>query len=115
NGNQQCRRGGSLDQIQWLIGRFCGSPSSIERPTDPMTLYNTLRMNRPIILQIRPHSNFNLEGMCHVIVLRGMFSQMSPLGCQAMLYVNDPASLYPQTMSYQQLLPLWVRAIVVIN
>src|SRR4051794_12834935 len=67
SGNPACVRTGSLEQIQFLIGRFGRHASMIAPPTDPMTLYNTLASHRPIILHI-----VSGPGTSHVVVLRGM-------------------------------------------
>ena len=87
--NPQCVRTGSLDQIRMLIHHFGLSFSSYAPPTDPMTLYNTLRSGRAVILQVQ--TGFMAY---HVVVLRGMFFQMTPNGPMPMLMINDPLSYF---------------------
>ena len=55
------------------------------------------------------------SGMSHVIVIRGMFFQTTPMGVIPMLIVNDPMNQYTQPVPYAQLAPLWQSAIVVHN
>lgn len=104
NGNQQCRRTGSFQQIQGLIAQFGGRYSSIAPPADPYVLFDTLEAGRAIILQIRtsPYSN-------HVVVLRGM----SWINGTPVLHINDPLAYFTQRVAFQQLLPYWSAAVVV--
>lgn len=104
NGNPQCMKTGSLQQIQWLIGQFGGQYSTIAPPAHPNVLFQTLQSGRAIIMQVKT-SPF----MGHVIVLRGM--SMSPGG--AVLHINDPMSYFTQPVPFQNLMPYWASAIVV--
>ena len=106
--NPACVRTGSLEQIQFLIGQFGRHASTIAPPTDPLTLYNTLASNRPIILHI-----VSGPGTSHVVVLRGMAFIPTPQGVMPVLYINDPMSVFTQPLPYPQLLQLWISAIVI--
>ncbi len=106
--NPACVRTGSLQQIQSLIGQFGRHASSIAPPTDPATLYNTLRANRPIILHIQSG-----PGTSHVVVLRGMSFLPTAQGPMPILYINDPMAIYTQPVPYDRLLGIWLSAIVV--
>ncbi|HXO22309.1 MAG TPA: papain-like cysteine protease family protein [Thermoanaerobaculia bacterium] len=108
SGNPACVRTGSVQQIQFLIGRFGRHASSLAPPTDPFTLYNTLAANRPVILQV-----MSGPGTTHVVVLRGMSFVPTPQGPMPVLYINDPMAIYTQPVPYFNLLRIWVNAIVV--
>ncbi len=108
-GNPACVRTGSLQQIQYLIGQFGVLFSSIAPPTDPRTLYNTLASGKAIILQVRSGAM-----SAHVVVLTGMSFTKDRYGnIQPLLHINDPLSFYNQPVPYQQLIPIWMSAIVV--
>jgi len=108
-GNPACIRTGSLQQIQYLIGQFGGRFSSIAPPTDPMTLYNTLASGKAIILQISSGAM-----SAHVVVLTGMSFVRDRYGnIQSLLHINDPLSFYNQPVPYQNLIGIWMSAIVV--
>lgn len=104
NGNPPCRRTGSLQQIQWLIGHFGGSYSTIAPPAHPQVLFSTLSQGRPIILEVRssPYSS-------HVVVLRGM----TVVNGIPYLHINDPLSFFTQPVPFQSLMNYWASAIVV--
>lgn len=105
----QCAVTGSLPQIQGLIAQFGGSYSSLEPPTDPMTLYNTLASGRAVILALQsPVVNTG-----HVVVLRGMEWTPTAYGPQPVLYVNDPMSYFTQPVPYTRIVQMWSAAIVV--
>jgi hypothetical protein len=106
--NPGCVRTGSLQQIQLLIGQFGRHASAVAPPTDPLTLYKTLASNRPIILHI-----VSGPGTSHVVVLRGMAFVPTQQGVMPVLYINDPMSVFTQPVSYNDLLRLWISAIVV--
>lgn len=108
-GNPACVRAGSLKQIQFLISKFGGSYSSIQPPTNPMVLYNLLAMRRPIILQVKSG-----QSSAHVVVLTGMsFVPDGYGGLEPVLHVNDPLAYFKQPIAFRNLLPIWMRAIVV--
>lgn len=104
NGNPMCRRVGSLQQIQWLIGYFGGRFSTLEMPANPQVLFNTLNQGRPVIMAVKssPYTD-------HVIVLRGI-SMHSGV---PMLHVNDPMSHFTELIPFHDLLGFWHGAIVV--
>lgn len=106
--NPQCVIPGSIPQIQFLIQQFGMTYTRFAPPTDPMTLYNTLRAGNVIILQVQTGAMSN-----HVIVLRGMYFQPTPTGPMPMLIINDPMSHFTQPMPYQQIVPSWRSAIIV--
>ncbi len=109
HGNPYCFRTGSLKQIQYLIGQFGGSYSSIQPPTNPMDLYNTLVSRRPIILQVKTG-----EMSAHVVVLTGMsFVPNGFGGVEPVLHINDPLSYFKQPVLFKNLIPIWTSAIVV--
>lgn len=107
-GNPQCFVTGSLPQIQMLIARFGGHFSTVAPPTDPMTLYRTLKAGHPIILAVS-------TGMysAHVVVLRGMNFLRTPIGVEPVLIVNDPMSYFTQPVPFSRLIGIWRSAIVV--
>lgn len=108
-GNPSCVKTGSLQQIQYLIGHFGGSYSSIQPPTNPMLLYSTLASGRPIILQVQ-------TGVisAHVVVLTGMsFVPNGFGGVEPVLHINDPMAYFTQPVPFRNLVPIWMTAIVV--
>jgi hypothetical protein len=108
-GNPSCVTTGSLQQIQYLIGEFGGSYSSIQPPANPMTLYNTLASGRPIILQVQTG-----QASAHVVVLTGMsFAPNGFGGVEPVLYINDPLAYYNQPVPFSSLIQVWMSAIVV--
>lgn len=106
--NPACFTTGHLWQIQGLITRYGGAVASIAPPADPMTLYNTLRSGRPIILSIQTNINGG-----HVVVLRGMRWVPTPMGVMPVLLVNDPMNIFSNEVGYHQLIGVWSAAIVV--
>lgn len=106
--NPACVRTGSLEQIQWLIAQFGGSTSAIAPPTDPMTLFQTLASQRAVIIHVASG-----VAASHVVVLRGMSWIPTHNGYQPVLHINDPMSFYTQPVPYQQIVPIWINAIVV--
>lgn len=105
---RNCTVTGQLPQIQSLIAEFGGRHSSIELPADPMTVYNTLKAGKAIILAVKhtPYSG-------HVVVLRGMAWMPTPYGVQPMLMINDPMAYYTQPMPFAQIARIWESAIVI--
>lgn len=105
---QNCTVTGSLAQIQSLIAHFGGRHSSIEPPTDPMTLYRTLADGKAIVLAVKatPFSG-------HVIVLRGMGWMPTPQGPQPVLFINDPMAYFTAPVPFAQIARYWESAIVV--
>lgn len=105
----QCTVTGSLQQIQGLIAEFGGRHSSLEPPTDPMTLYHTLADGKAIILAVKstPYSG-------HVIVLRGMGWQQTPAGLKPVLFINDPMAYFTQPIPFANIAYYWDSAIVVL-
>ncbi len=108
-GNPSCVRVGSLQQIQYLIGRFGGSYSSIQPPAKAMDLYNTLASGRPIILSVKTGAMSS-----HVVVLTGMSFVLNGFGgVEPVLHINDPLSHFKQPVLFKNLTPIWTSAIVV--
>lgn len=97
-----------MTQVQALIYAFGGRPSQLAPPTDPMTLYRTLAARKAIILHVRSGVSAT-----HVVVVRGMAFVQTPLGVQAMLYINDPMAFYTQPVPFATILPIWIEALVV--
>ncbi len=108
-GNPNCVTTGSLQQIQNLIGQFGSTYSSIQSPTNPMVLYNTLASGRPIILQVQTGLT-----SAHVVVLTGMSFIMNSNGImEPVLHINDPLAYFNKPIKFSQLIPIWMSAIVV--
>lgn len=107
-GNPACVRTGSLNQIQYLIGQFGGRFSALAPPTDPMTIYHTLRSGRAIIMAVRSSPFTN-----HVVVIRGMHWAPTPLGAQPVLLINDPIGFFSQSVPFANIARFWKVAIVV--
>ena len=105
---QMCRVTGGLQQIQQLILHFGGHFSSIAPPADPMTIYNTLRSGRAIIILVQS-SPF----MGHVVVIRGMQWVPTQLGLQPVLLINDPMGFFSQPVAFANIAKFWQAAIVV--
>lgn len=105
---RNCTVTGSLQQIQGLIAQYGGRHSSIEPPTDPMTLYRTLADGKAIVLAVKatPFSG-------HVIVLRGMAWMPSPQGPQPVLFINDPMAYFTAPVPFANIAQYWESAIVV--
>jgi hypothetical protein len=106
--NPQCVVTGSLQQIQDLIQHYGGRSSSYAEPTDPMTLYRTLKQGHAVVigLQTNPSSG-------HVVVARGMSFQNTPQGVVAMVHINDPMAQFTQPVPFQQIAGIWRQAIIV--
>ena len=105
-----CIRPGSIQEIQALILRFGGRYSSYTLPADALTVYNTLRLGRPIIMLVRT-SPFTSVG--HFVVIRGMRWLATPSGLQAELLINDPLSYFSQPVPFNTIARYWQSAIVV--
>lgn len=103
-----CMVTGHFQHIQGLIAHFGGRYSSLNRPTDPFTLYRTLDAGRAVILAVQ-----NTPFAGHVVVLTGMEWMPTPFGLQPILYINDPMGHFTRPVAFQQLLPIWRAAIVV--
>jgi hypothetical protein len=103
-----CRRTGALQEIQRLILQFGGHFSSIAPPADPITIYQTLRSGKAIIMSVQASPM-----MGHVVVIRGMVWVATPMGPQAVLLINDPMAFFTQPVPFTQLLQYWNAAIVV--
>ena len=108
NPNPSCIRTGSMQQIQALLGTFGGRASALAPPTDPMTLFRTLAAGSPVILHVRSG-----QSSSHVVVLRGMRIVTGPMGPRALLLVNDPMAHYPSAVPFEQLVGVWLEALVV--
>ena len=106
--NEDCVRGGTLEQIQYLIDEFGGRYSSLAPPTNPDVLYETLASGRAVILQVASG-----QASFHAIVLRGMEWIEGPYGLEPILYVNDPLDYYARPLPFWQLVDIWEAAIVV--
>lgn len=105
---QACYRTGQTQEIMQLLQATGAGAATYNPPAHPMVLYNTLNSGRPIILQVQstPYSG-------HVVVLTGMAWQQTPYGVEPVLFINDPLAHFTQPVRFQQLLPMWVAAIVV--
>lgn len=103
-----CTRTGSLTEIQALIQQFGGRSSSINAPTDPLTLYQTLANGHAIVLAVQssPYAG-------HVVVLRGMGWQPGPNGLEPVLFINDPMAYFTQPMPFSAIARYWQAAIVI--
>ena len=110
NGNQNCLVPGNLNQIQSIIFYFGGRYSSIEFPTDPLTIYNTLQNNRPIIMFVK-QSAFQQIG--HFVVIVGMEWIPTQFGFQPVLYVNDPMNFVTKPIPFADIARFWQSSIVV--
>lgn len=105
---RRCSVTGQLPQIQGLIAEFGGRHSSIEAPTDPMTVYRTLQSGKAIIMAVKASP---FAG--HVVVLRGMAWMPTPWGVQPVLFINDPMAYYTQPLPFADVARIWESAIVV--
>jgi hypothetical protein len=106
--NPACVVPGSMQSIQALIAQFGHQATAMAPPTDPTTLYNTLAAGHPIILHVQSGLSTS-----HVVVLRGMQCLQTPQGPLPVLLINDPMSYFTQPVSYYNLVPIWLDAIVV--
>lgn len=104
----RCARTGSLQEIQQLIQHFGGRSSSINAPTDPLTLYQTLANGHAIVLAVQssPYSG-------HVVVLRGMAWQQGVNGLEPVLFINDPMAYFTQPVPFRSIAQYWQAAIVI--
>ena len=105
---QNCNLPGNFQQIQSLIYYYGGTISALAPPADPLIIYNTLVQGKTIILFLQTQPNIG-----HFIVLRGMEWIITYNGLQALLYVNDPMSVYTKPIPFINLLAIWRAAIVV--
>lgn len=106
NGNPQCVKVGSLQQIQWLIANFSETPSQLSFPAGPSTIYNTVDYGKAVIIAIQ-QSPF----VGHVVVLRGVSCWNNSL----ILHINDPMgwNTFSSPIAFQNILPFWSAAIIV--
>jgi hypothetical protein len=103
--NPSCVHTGSMEQLRFLLLAYGSNTSQIiMAPRDPRVLYQHLDNDHPIVLQIRSG-----VASTHVVVLRGMRLTSN----DAILYVNDPMSIYTQAVPYSRLYPIIVNALVV--
>lgn len=107
-GPLECRRTGTLGQIQFLIGRYGGRYSTLAPPTDAMTLYRILSSRRPVIVHLQ-----QTPYVGHVVVVRGMEWRETPTGIHPIVYVNDPLSYFSRPVAFESLLRFWRTSIVV--
>ena len=105
---QKCAVPGRLSQIRKLIRNFGRSSSSLERPTDLMTLYATLCAGKPVIIALR-----NTRYTGHTVVVTGMTWVQSERGRTAMLHINDPIGALPPRVPYEIIRSRWTAAIIV--
>jgi hypothetical protein len=103
-----CAVPGRLSQIRKLIRNFGRSASSLERPTDPMTLYATLRAGKPVIIALR-----NTRYTGHTVVVTGLSWVQGDRGPVAMLHINDPIGALPPRVPYELIRARWAAAIIV--
>ena len=106
--NEDCLRGGTLEQIQYLIGEFGGRYSALAPPTSPDVLYETLASGRAVILQVASG-----QASFHAVVLRGMSWMETPYGLEPVLHINDPLDYYTRPVPFWRLVGIWEAAIVV--
>ena len=101
---QMCMRGGHINEIQALIGRFGGCSSSVAPPANGFALYDALRRG-PIVIHTR-------QGAGHFVVVTGMRVVPSPAGPLGMVSINDP--FFGQyEIDYPRLMQAWTAALVV--
>ena len=105
-----CIRPGSIAEIQALLLQFGGRYSSYALPADAVTVYNTLRSGRAIIMLVRS-TPFGSVG--HFVVIRGMRWFSTPSGWQAELLINDPLRYFSEPIPFNNIAPFWQSAIVV--
>ncbi len=105
---EKCAVPGRLSQIRKLIRNFGRSSSVLARPTDPMTLYATLRAGRPVIIALR-----NTQYTGHTVVVTGLTWIETKRGRIAMLHINDPIGALPPRVPYHIIRSRWTAAIVV--
>lgn len=110
NGNPGCLVPGSLSQIQNLILYFGGHYSNIAPPADPLTIYNALQRNHPIIMFVR-QSAFQQIG--HFVVITGIAWVNNGFGFQPVLYINDPMGFITQPIPFVHIAQFWEAAIVI--
>jgi hypothetical protein len=103
-----CSVPGNFQDIQNLVLRYGGHFSSIAPPANAGILYQTLSNGNPIILYLQTSPQIG-----HYIVLRGMAWLNTPMGVQPFVYVNDPMSIYPQSMPFSNVVGVWAAAIVI--
>ncbi len=106
-----------MGEIRAVILRFGGVITTLAPPTNPMTLYNILNSDRPVIAQIV--SGFRST---HAIVIRGMAFRQEwrqdmfgrPVSVMVpYVYINDPMSIFPKIVPYSRLLSVWINSLIV--
>ncbi|MBI5826898.1 MAG: hypothetical protein HZB22_04145 [Deltaproteobacteria bacterium] len=100
-------RTGGLVQIENILARFGFRYSHLRPPQDAASLYKILESGRPIAVHVSTGVG------AHIIVVRGVSLEGGFGSADPALYVNDPASVYPQTMPFSQLKTIWLNAIAV--
>lgn len=108
SGPHACPWVGTLVQIQELIRYYGGRYSSISPPANPVDVYNTLALGRPIIMAVKATG-----AVGHVIVISGMEWRPTPFGGEPVLLINDPLSYFTQPISFARIAQYWQAAIVV--
>jgi hypothetical protein len=98
-----CMTMGTLSEIQHLILLYGGHYSDIALPANPIIIYNTLRQDKGIIMQVRSSPGAN-----HVVVIRGMAWAPNPI-----LFINDPTSFFTSPVPFSDIAQYWIAAIVV--
>lgn len=100
-------RTGGLVQVENILARFGFRYSHIPPPPDAASLYRILESGRPIAVHVSTGVG------AHIIIVRGASLEGGSGPADPALYVNDPASVYPETMSFSRLKTIWLNAIVV--
>ena len=100
-------RTGGLVQIENILSRFGFRFSNLNPPQDATSLYKILESGRPIAAHVSTGVG------AHIIVIRGISFEGSFASTDPVVYVNDPASVYPRTMPFSQLKTIWLNAIAV--
>lgn len=101
---QLCSRGGYINEIQALIGRFGGRFSTVAPPANGFVLYDAL-MRGPIVMHTR-------QGAGHFVVATGMRVVPSPVGPLGMVSISDPY-FGQYEVDFPSLMQAWTAALVV--
>ncbi len=126
---RRCMRGAQhMFEVQRLVSYAGGVPSIVTLAEDPMSLYNNLLNDHPVIIEIATG-----YGSSHAIVAVGMrFEDRCGQQCQrdpynpfappicfpvcqrfAAVAVNDPMKAYTDEIEYGQLIRVWKSSLIV--
>lgn len=101
--NPVCVHAGNFVAVSNLISYYGGAISSYVLPSNPSVIYATLQQGRPILAQLASGG-----GNTHVVVIRGMMLNPSPL-----LIVNDPLQPNPIIIPFDNLAGVWMDGLVI--